>query len=195
MMFDFTSWWNNLSTIQQIYWLVTIPATLLFIIQLVLTFIGGDLDGDGADIDHEISADHGMGFHFMTVKNMIAFFALFGWTGLAAIDSGLATFLILLISTFSGLIMMIIMASIYYFMSKLNDSGTLVMQNAIGAVGDVYISIPAQKKGLGKVQVKVQGALRTLEAMTEETDDIKTGSLIEVMDVINDQILLVKKSK
>jgi hypothetical protein len=80
-------------------------------------------------------------------------------------------------------------------MSKLNDSGTLVMQNAIGAVGDVYISIPAQKKGLGKVQGKVQGALRTLEAMTEETDDIKTGSLIEVMDVINDQILLVKKSK
>ncbi len=195
MMFDFTSWWNNLSTMQQIYWLVTIPATLLFLIQLVLTFIGGDLSGDTGDIDADYDADHGMGFHFITVKNMIAFFALFGWTGLAAIDSGLASFLILLISSISGLVMMLIMASIYYFMSKLNSSGTLKMKNAIGKIGNVYISIPAKKGGLGKVQVKVQGGLRTLEAMTEELEDIKTGSIIEVADVINDQILLVKKSR
>lgn len=194
-MFDFTSWWNNLSTMQQIYWLVTIPATLLFLIQLVLTFIGGDLSGDTGDIDADYDADHGMGFHFITVKNMIAFFALFGWTGLAAIDSGLASFLILLISSISGLVMMLIMASIYYFMSKLNSSGTLKMKNAIGKIGNVYISIPAKKGGLGKVQVKVQGGLRTLEAMTEELEDIKTGSIIEVADVINDQILLVKKSR
>ncbi len=195
MMFDFTSWWNGLSMMQQIYWLVTIPSTLLFVIQLILTFVGGDLDASTGDIDTNIDAGIDFGLHFMSVKNMIAFFALFGWSGLAAIDAGLKTMVILLISFFAGTLMMVIMASIYYFMSKLTESGTLKMINAIGKIGDVYITIPAKKSGMGQVQVKIQGSLHTLEAMTEELEAIKTGSLIEVTDVVNDQILIVKQSR
>lgn len=196
MDFSFSTWWDSLDVLQQIYWLVAIPSTLLFIIQLIMTFIGADSDHD-MDLDHdaEIDADHGMGFHFITFKNLVAFFTIFAWSGLACIEGKLGTTLTLFISVISGLVMMLIMASLYYLMGKLQDSGTLVMTNAIGKIGDVYLTIPPRKEGLGKVQVKVQGGLRTLDAMTAELDPIKTGSLIEVVDVVSEHILVVKRAR
>jgi hypothetical protein len=51
--------------------------------------------------------------------------------------------------------------------------------------------IQAARGGLGKVQVKVSGALRTLDAMTDDAADIPTGKLVKVSKVIGDNILLV----
>jgi hypothetical protein len=88
---------------------------------------------------------------------------------------------------------MLIMASLFYFMSKLAENGTLKMKNAIGKLGEVYLVIPASRKGFGKVQLSVQGSVRTLDAMTDEPENIPTFSIIEVIDVIDDNILIVKK--
>ena len=43
------------------------------------------------------------------------------------------------------------------------------------------------------MQVKVQG-LRTLDAITDSKEDIETGALVEIIEIINDDILLVKLS-
>jgi hypothetical protein len=64
-----------------------------------------------------------------------------------------------------GFLMMVLMASLFYFMSKLAESGTLKMKNAIGKLGEVYLMIPASRGGMGKVQLNVQGSLRTLDAI------------------------------
>ena len=45
---------------------------------------------------------------------------------------------------------------------------------------------------MGKVQVNVQG-FQTLDAITDDTDEIKTGAVVEIMNVINNEVLLVKK--
>ena len=85
------------------------------------------------------------------------------------------------------------MGTLFYFMSKLAESGTLKMKNAIGKLGEVYLVIPAKRGGMGKVQLSVQGSVRTLDAITDDVEKIPTSSIIEVLDVIDDQILLVKK--
>jgi len=195
MFTDFSGWWEGLSTLARIYWLVAFPSTLLFLIQLVITFIGGDADGHAdfdADHDGDFDGDEG-GFHIFTFKNLVAFFTLFAWSGLACIEGGYSLGLVLIISIVTGTIMMLIMASLFYYISKFSYSGTMEFKNAIGESGSVYLSIPAKKAGAGKVQVKVQGQLRTLDAMTEDLEIIKTGSLIEVTDIINENILLVKR--
>jgi hypothetical protein len=46
---------------------------------------------------------------------------------------------------------------------------------------------------MGKVQLNVQGSLRTLDAITDDANPIPTNSIIEVLDLIDEQILLVKK--
>lgn len=186
--------WQELSLIAQIYWIITIPATLIFIILLITTVTGSDVDADvETDIDHDLADGDSIPFQFLSLKNIVAFFTMFGWSGLGLLNADVANWLVVLISVFCGLLMMLAMASLFYFMSKLTDNGTLKMKNAIGHLGEVYLTIPPIRGGMGKVQLTVQGALRTLDAITDEQEAISTTAIIEVIDVIDDQILLVKK--
>ena len=196
MFSDFPLWWDGLSQIAKIYWMIAFPSTLFFLIQMVMTFIGGDVDHDmDHDVDAQIDADHGMGFQFITFKNMIAFLTLFAWSGLASIEGGFSLTITLIVSTISGLVMMVIMASLFYYISKITQSGTLDYDNAIGETGDVYLTIPSKKSGMGKVQITVQGHLRTLNAMTEDIEDIKTGAIVEVDEIISESVLLVHRAR
>jgi membrane protein implicated in regulation of membrane protease activity len=197
ILLNINTWWDSLTTLQMIYWAISIPASLVFAIQLVMTFFGSDADADGldaiGDADLSVDSDSGVGFQFISLKNFVAFFTVFGWVGLACVYSEMAGWATVLISTVAGIIMMLIMASIYYFMGKLTESGTLNMKTAIGKTATVYLYIPEKRKATGKVQLKIQG-YRTLDAMTDDDEAIPTGSIVQVVDILNDEILLVKKS-
>ena len=83
------------------------------------------------------------------------------------------------------------MASLMYFMGKLNENGALNLKKSIGKTGSVYLTIPAKREGTGKVQINFQG-FQTLDAMTDNENEITNGSLVEIIDIINNEILLVK---
>ena len=194
MFSNFPLWWEGLDSIAKIYWMIAFPSTLFFLIQLIMTFIGGDVDHD-MDHDGQIDADHGMGFQFITFKNMVAFLTLFAWSGLASIEGGFSLAITIIISTISGLLMMTIMAALFYYISRFTHSGTLNYDNALGETGDVYLTIPAKKSGMGKVQITVQGHLRTLNAITEDIEDIKTGAIVEVDEIVSESVLLVHRAR
>ena len=186
-----TDWFSNLELFPKIYWGIALLGSLIFIITLILTFASGD-SGDLGDVDSDIEGDTGIGFQFITFKNLVGFFTLFGWSGIACIDAGFSNPLTILISVVCGLIMMSIMAAMFYYMAKLNDSGTLDFKNAVGAVGEVYLTIGANRSSLGKVHVKIQGALRELEALTDADTNLKSTSVIKVKDVTKNGILIVE---
>lgn len=192
-MLSISTWWAAMTLPLQIFWIVAIPFTLMFLFQLFMTFTGADYSESDAigDSDAAIDADTGIDFQFLTLKNLIAFFTIFGWTGIACLNSGLSTGVSVFISLIAGLLMMTIMASLIWFMGKLTDNGTLKLKNAIGKTGTVYLPIPAKRGGTGQVQIKVQG-LQTLDAMTDSPETLKTGQGIEVVGVLNGDILLVK---
>ena len=186
--------WTNISLLEQVFWIITIPATVIFLILLALTIFGSDAEVDvDTDVDGGIAHGDSIPFQFLSLKNIVAFFTVFGWSGFGFIHAEFDSWLVILIATICGLLMMVIMATLFYFMSKLAESGTLKMKNAIGKLGEVYLVIPARRGGMGKVQLNVQGSLRTLDAITDDLEKIPTSSIIQVVDVIDDQILLVKK--
>lgn len=189
-MENFTEWWNGLSFALAAYWTIAIVFSLFFLLQLILSAFGGDGVPDDTP-DAEIAGDTGIPFQFFSIKNFIGFFTIFGWAGIAALDMGFSQFAALLIALTSGLVMMTIMASLFYFLAKANADGTLQMKNAIGGVGEVYLTIPRQRNNIGKVQINVQGAVRTLDAMTDDEQDIPTGKIIKVKEIVNQNILLV----
>jgi hypothetical protein len=76
-------------------------------------------------------------------------------------------------------------------MSRLRHNGAMQITNAINQTGTTYLFIPAKRSGTGKVHIKVQGSLRELPAMTDDEEEIATGKLIRVENIINDSILLV----
>ena len=195
MLLDISSFWQGLTLIQKIYWIVAIPSTVLFILQLILTFIGFDHDTDVAttgDADMSVDADHGIGSQFLSFKNLLAFFTVFAWSGLACIESKMSISVAVVISVFCGFLMVVIMATIFYYMTKLSESGTLNINNAVNKIGTVYLTIPTKRSGLGKVQIKLQG-YQTLDAMTNDETELKTGSVVKVIEVINNEILLVTR--
>jgi len=188
--------WSDIGIFEQVFWVITIPATVFFLILLALTIFGGETDAGmdvNTDVDGEIADGDSIPFQFLSLKNIVAFFTVFGWSGIGFTNAGLASWLVILLSFICGFLMMVLMASLFYFMSKLAESGTLKMKNAIGKLGEVYLMIPASRGGMGKVQLNVQGSLRTLDALTDDLEKIPTSSIIQVVDVIDDQILLVKK--
>ena len=184
-------WYTTLELFPKIYWGIALMGSLIFLIVLILTFIGGDAD-DLGDVDAEIDTDGGIGFQFITFKNLIGFFTIFGWTGIACIDAGLSKPVTVIISLIAGLLMMAIMAAMFFYMRKLNDSGTLDYKNAVDAIGEVYLTIGAKRSKIGKAHVRIQGALRELEALTDAETDLKSGTVIKVNKVTDNGILIVE---
>ncbi len=187
-------WFSNLEFLPKLYWLIAIIGSLIFTVVMILAFTGGDADDIG-DVDADIEADAGIGFQFISFKNIVGFFTIFGWTGIACIDAGLPISLTIVISTFCGLLMMTIMASLFYFMSKLSDSGTLNYKNAIDSIGEVYLTVGASRSKMGKVHIRVQGSLRELEALSDSIYELKSGTIVKVVDVTSNGILIVNQTQ
>jgi hypothetical protein len=185
-------WFSGLETFEQVYWTIAVAGSVVFLFITVLTFFGGGDVADSGDVDAEITGDTGIGFQFITFKNLIGFFTLFGWSGIACIDAGLSKPVTVIISVICGLIMMAVMGAMFYYMSKLTSSGTLNYKNAINAVGEVYLTIGADRSKMGKAHVRIQGSLRELEALTDASTDLISGSVIRVKDVTDNGILIVE---
>ncbi|WP_339622935.1 hypothetical protein [uncultured Winogradskyella sp.] len=180
-------WFASLEFLPKIYWIIAIIGSLIFCVVMLMAFIGGDTDDFDADVE--------AGFQFISFKNLVGFFTIFGWTGIACIDAGLSTPIILITSVISGLLMMVIMAALFYFISKLSDSGTLNYKNALDAIGEVYLTIGADRSRMGKVTLRVQGAMRELDALTDSLTPLKTGTIIKVVDVTSNGILIVDQTR
>ena len=185
-------WFSNLEFLPKVYWLIAITGSVIFSIVMIMAFAGGDTDGL-EDIDSDMDAS--AGFQFISFKNLVGFFTIFGWSGIACIDAGLSTPLTIIISVICGLLMMVIMATLFYFISKLTDSGTLNYKNAIDAVGEVYLTIGADRSKMGKVTVSVQGTMRELDALTDSLTELKSGTIIKVVDVTSNGILIVDRTR
>jgi len=185
-------WFEALSLFEKIYWVVAGISSIILIILLLMTLLGGDTDGLDGDVDADIEGDVGVDFQFLSFKNLMGFFTIFGWSGIACIDNGLSMGLTIIISVICGLLMMLAMATLFYYLAKLQSSGTLKLKNALNQIGEVYLTIGANRSKIGKVSIKVQGTLRELEALTDEGTDLMQGNVVKVKEVTDNGILIVE---
>lgn len=194
VLLDISSWWQGMDFFAKIFWSIALLFSLLFLIQMVLSFAGGDGDAASGDADEYVSGDDGIGYQFFTIRNMIAFFTFFGWAGVAGVSGGLNKGLTIGIAVVIGSLVVVMMAFLFRSMSKLKQSGTLQIKNAIGLIAETYLFIPAARGGFGKVHIKVQGSLHELQAITDDAEQIATGRLVKVTGIINDSVLVVTSS-
>jgi membrane protein implicated in regulation of membrane protease activity len=194
-------WWNSISSFEQIFWYIAIPFSIILLIQMILTFAGisGGSSDVGADThDGNISSEHhtgdmGQPFQFFTLRNFIAFFTIFGWSGIACINAGLSNVITVLISIISGLVAMFVISLLFYFITKLAESGNSNIRNAVGKTGKVYIPIRANSANSGKIQISFNNSLREVTAITKGSEDIATGVLVRVIDIVDETTVVVEK--
>jgi len=189
-MSNFSAWWNSISTFEQTLWAIALGFSLFFLLQTIFTAFGGDTDSESAMGDAEDLGD-GIDFQFLSLKNVVTFFTMFGWVALACHKAGLHPALTISLGTIAGVAMVALMMVLFRSMAKLKHSGTLKTANAIGHTGEVYLTIPAGKGGQGKITILLQGTMRELSAVTDEAQDIPTGKLVKVTGLFNEHVLIV----
>ena len=182
----------DMSTLQLVFWITALIGSTIFVLLFALSLFGVDSDAE-MDTDAQIGMDDGIGFQFFSFKNAMAFFTIFGWTGIACLDNNMSSGLSTTIAFIAGLAMMTLMAFLFLWISKLAESGTLKIENAIGNVGEVYLSIGANRSRIGKISIDVQGSKRELSALSDEKEDLKQGEVIKVTEVVSGEILLVER--
>ncbi len=184
-------WWASLDFYMQIVWIITLTASLIFIIQTILTFIGMDSDS-GMDLPDDFDTDAGnLPFQLITFRNFINFFLGFGWTFIT-LSGKTGVVLSAVVSVLVGIALVAAVMYIFFLMSKMEQSGNIEIQHAVGCRGNVYLTIPGSRKGEGKVQITIQGAIREYDAMTDE-ETLANGCPIEVREILSENMLLVGK--
>lgn len=210
------AWWNSLSGLEMIFAYVAIPSTVLLLLQTLMLLFGlgghdsdasGDHDaecdcgadheadnGDGifGDHDHDgddAAPDHGL--RVFTVRGLVAFFTIFGWSGLVLLRGGMNIPASLLISFVLGTISLFIVAVSIKFFLSLSSDGSVNISNAIGKSGVVYLTIPPSRLNTGKVSIILQERLCEYEAVTDIEHELKTGTEVTVVSVSNKNTMVV----
>ena len=193
--------WMSLAIGQQVFVCIAIPATLVLIIMIVTMLIGlgagdADLDGDG-DIDGDPGVDGDIpdaGLTLFTSRGIVAMLAVMGWSGFVLLDDAMNLHPVvgIVIAVVIGFITLILVAFAMRGISRLQSSGNLDLNNAIGKVAEVYLTIPEAGRAAGKVSITVQERLVEVSAITTAPDPIKTGSYVRVVSVSENGILMVE---
>ena len=190
-------WWNGMDIVGQIYALIAIPATLVLLVQTILLLfgIGGDdIDSDGIDITDDgfgdTPGDGGAdGLALFSLRGLMAMAAVGGWSGLVMHSAGINIFVTVPLSLAFGFITMVAIAYIMKMSMRLQSSGNLDLGSAIGKVGSVYIPIPPNMPGSGKINLTIQERFVEIGAVTKCSRKLKTGESVRV--VATDEVGLV----
>lgn len=188
------AWWEGLSSFQQVVFVFAASATLIMIILLILMLIGiGDSDVD--DIDLDVTSEplvNISGLKIFTLRGALAFLSIGGWVAFL-LEPSLRPFWAIVLGIIAGSVAAFLMALAFKAAMKLESEGNLNYQNAIHKVGSVYIRIPANRAGKGKITITFQERFLEIDAVTDEKEDLKTGTEVEVVDLLNESTLIVKK--
>ncbi len=188
------TWWTSLSAAMQVLWAVTLSASLIFVIQTVMTFLG--LGDHGTDFDPDTSDgsfDTDPSMNLLTFRNLVNFCLGFGWTAVLMHDKIQSNALLIIISVIVGVLLVAVVMWIFKWLSGMQQTGNIdVHRSAVGCEGKVYLTIPGGRRGEGKVQISINNAVREYDAVTDG-ESIPNGKAIKVTDVINDYTLLVEE--
>jgi magnesium-transporting ATPase (P-type) len=194
-------WFNQLDPSLKMYWGIAIFASIVVIIQTTMSFIGmGDVDTGDADVDFDAdtdadsdSLDHAGAMHLLSIRNVFYFLLGFGWAGVSLWNTFPNRYLLGAVAVLVGCLFVGIFLFMFRQMMKLQSNGAFNINDAVGKVCDVYLRIPAENKGLGKVQISFNGSVQELDARTAG-EQIPSGAKVRVLRVIENKVLEVEKA-
>lgn len=219
-----STWWGGLDIFSQILHCISIPSTLILIIQTILIIAGfgdsgpdtnlsdtsgldlpdGGVDFDGgtdlSGIDGDVSG-HDVGnpadasaMHLFTFQGIITFLCVFAWSAILTYIGTNSILLSLLVGFVLGAGAMFGVAKIIQASAKLAQNGNINAKNYLGELGTVYLVIPAAEKGRGKVNISLGERYVEFDAITEDADDIPSGTSVRVVDVRSESLLVVERA-
>ena len=189
-LFESITWWARLTTAQQVFYGIGIIAGILTLIMAVLALFG--LGHHDVDVAGAHAGDHMEGSSLFSTKPLTGFFLAFGWIGGIALEAGASLTKATLLAFGSGTVVMLGLAWVIRTLYSMRSDGTRQINDAIGAIGTVYVTLPPARASGGQVNVTVSGRLETLPALNAALRSIPSGEKVKVVGVIDTNTVLVE---
>ncbi len=162
---------------------------------------GGDVDGDlhgdlhtDTDSGHLDHTDSSSAFKILSVQSVAAFLMGFGWAGLGGFKgAGWSASTSTLFGLGVGIGMMWLLGKGLEAVYRLQSSGTVSIDSALGVEGSVYIAIPGERQGRGRIRLVVDSRERFYNAVTDG-DAIESHSRVRVTEVNDDNTVTVSRA-
>lgn len=173
-------------TVAKIYLACAIAGGSVLLGQMGLSLFGfGDADNDFGveDIGDMEGADSSMSF--LSVRAIAGFLTFFGLVGSYGTAAGWRPYQAALGALAAGSSVMILVAWIMRSFQRLTDSGNIRLDEAVGTIASVYLRIPAERAGRGKVTATIQGRSVELQAVTRGPE-LATGVACKIVAMTTD---------
>jgi len=147
---------------------------------------GGDLDGDHAgDADAGSEGSHGSDWIFgvLSLRTILIGLTFFGLVGKTISSARFEPPLPLVGAVAGGLGAMYGVFFLMRGLHRLHAEGNERISRAVGLEGTVYLAIPGQNQGAGKIHLTLQNRLVEYQAMTAG-ERLPTGSRVVVVGVL-----------
>ncbi|GAB5464588.1 MAG: hypothetical protein Kapaf2KO_00240 [Candidatus Kapaibacteriales bacterium] len=187
---------DEMPAMLRMFWYIALPISLIFIVQFVMAIAGiGDSSDFDTDLDTEFDSESADAlsstFDPFTIKNLINFLLGFGWGGISfhsVFGSGILT---IIAAAASGIVFVLAFFYILKMIHKLSEDNSFSVTKSIDSQGEVYLSIPPEMNGTGKVLVNVNGSMKELKAKTV-FEKLTPGTKIKVIGIEDDGCVIVE---
>ena len=197
-----------MTMLHSLYLICAVVGGLIMVIQFLMMILGfgdfndvdvpddaPDVDLDGGDVDAgdtDVSGANMISLaRFLSFRVIVAASAFFGVLGLWADSAKFHPMVSLAIALLGGWIAGAAVAFVMGFINKLQSSGNVKIESAVGKTATVYIPIPEHKTNTGKIQLSIQGRIDEMEAMTPGAA-LSPGTTVIVKDVVDGRIAIVE---
>lgn len=168
----------------------------------------GELTGDTAPLPtgaaraqtvKEVLSAAGPAFQLLSFRSILAFFTLFTWaTTLSLLNKGptpgfFGTIFSIVGGMFWGIVAMFCVATLFYLLARLQESGNANIRSCVGTTGSVYLGIP--EGGIGEVRCTVSGSVSLVKARGAGGQAVKPGTDVLILWNSDDNVVEVQPMK
>ena len=185
------------------YFFCAVFGCILVVIDFLLMLMGVGSDAIDADVDVADTSGDGAfedasdgGSHFLralSLRSLSAAVAFFGLGGRGAQELGASEPVALVIALVCGSFAMWLVYILMKSLTRFNQNGAIVAGTEINAEGVVNLRVPANRAGMGKVEIVQQGRTMEYDALTDDPDELTSGTPIIVVRAITPSQMRVTK--
>ena len=197
-MLNIENWWGALTSTEQVFWGIAVVFSVLGFIQFVLSLFGLDFDGELEEQQIKLRTatlnveEAKIQFNIFSARNVIIFFAFFGWASLLLLQGGKPLTISLIVAAVVGSIAMIVVGYVLYRFAKMTRGENFDLNEILFSTAEVQVTIPASQTGQGKIRFYHGKVLRETEAITSHITSLPKASRVRIVDVIDKNLVVVE---
>lgn len=177
---------SSMCNLEYYLWLIALPATIIFFLQLILVFIAGDFSGGDDDVDLEFDSNiNNTPFQMFTLRNILAYLSVSSWASILCIKMNISDITSLTIGMIMGFTFILMFSSALLFVSKILQKNI----NSVDYIGEnaiVYKNI--SKMNIGKITLMEYGKRYTFTATSEY--EIPKGAIVKIVGKKSNKLIV-----